>query len=113
VSVRRTFGIGAFVQGGYTGLLVDAPEITQMSKYVLDYAPRSFTAAGLVPVGGGVLVAPRLEIRRRTRTTGTSDYALLDARVSRRFGAIYELTIDGTNLFDTRKVPASRCPAPR
>ena len=100
VSVRRTFG-GAFVQGGYTGLVVDAPAITQMSKYVLDYTPRSFAAAGLVPVGGGVFVAPRLEIRRRTRTTGTSDYALLDARVSRRIGSAYELAITGTNLLDT------------
>jgi len=100
VSVRRTFGSSAFVQAGYTGLVVDAPEITQMSKYVLDYTPRSFAAAGVVPVGGGVLVGPRLEFRRRTRTTGTSDYVLLDARVSRHIASAYELAIAGMNLLD-------------
>jgi outer membrane cobalamin receptor len=100
VSVRRTFSGGAFVQGGYTGLVVDAPAITQRSKYVLDYTPRSFAAAGLVPIGGGVRVAPRLEFRRRTRTTGSADYVLLDARVSRRIGSSYELAIDATNLLD-------------
>jgi iron complex outermembrane receptor protein len=101
LTVRRTFAGGAFVQGGYTGLAVDASTIAQMSKYVLDYAPRSLTAAGLLPVGAGVRVAPRLEVRRRKRATGTSDYALLDLRVSRRIGPIYEFTVDGTNLFGT------------
>lgn len=101
VSVRRTFATGAFAQVGYTGLTVDAPAITQMSKYVLDYTPRSFAAAALVPVGAGFRVAPRLEVRRRSRTTGTSDYALLDARVSRKVSPLYELAVDATNLFDT------------
>lgn len=102
VSVRRTFANGAFAQAAYTGLTVDAPTITQMSKYVLDYTPRSFAAAALVPVGAGLHVAPRLEVRRRSRTIGTSDYALLDARVSRSVGPLYELALDATNLFDTQ-----------
>jgi iron complex outermembrane receptor protein len=101
LNLRRTFAGGAFLQAGYTGLTVDAPAITQMSKYLLDYAPRSFTAGALLPLGGGVHLAPRLEVRRRTRTSGTSDYALLDARISRRFASRYEIAVDGTNLFDT------------
>jgi iron complex outermembrane receptor protein len=101
LTVRRIFGRDAFVQAGYTGLTVDAPAITQKSKYLLDYSPRSLTAAALVPVGGGLRVAPRLEVRRHRNTSGTSDYALLDVRVSRRFASLYELAVDGTNLFDT------------
>ena len=98
LTVRRALAGGGFLQAGYTGLVVEAPAITLMSKYVLDYTPRSFAAAGLVPIGAGIHVAPRVEFRRRTRTTGTSDYVLLDARVSRRIGPVYELAIDGTNL---------------
>jgi outer membrane receptor protein involved in Fe transport len=99
--VRRTFAAGAFVQAGYTGLTVEAPEISQLSKYVLDVTPRSLAVAAMTPIGHGVRVAPRLEFRRRTRTVGTSDYVLLDARVSRRFGQLYELGLDATNLLDT------------
>ena len=101
LTVRRIFADNAFVQASYTGLTVDAPAITQTSLYLLDYSPRSLTAAALVPVGGGLRVAPRLEVRRHRNTSGTSDYALLDVRVSRRFASLYELAVDGTNLFDT------------
>lgn len=111
VSLRRTFAHGAFAQVGYTGLVVKAPEITQMSKYVLDYTPRSLAAAGLVPLPGGIHLAPRVEVRRRVRTTGTSDYMLLDTRVSRRFGT-YELAVDGTNLFDVEYQEVTGVPMP-
>ena len=100
LSVRRVFPGGAFLQAGYTGLVVDAPAITQMSKYVLDYTPRSFVAAGLVRLGAEVQVAPRVEFRRR-RTIGSSDYVVIDARVSRRIGSVYEVAVDGTNLLGT------------
>jgi iron complex outermembrane receptor protein len=101
VSVRRSFASGAFAQAGYTGYVLEAPTITQMSKYVLDYTPRSFAAAGLLPLGAGVQLAPRMEFRRRVRTTGTSDYVLLDARLSRRVSQMYEIAVDGTNLLNT------------
>ena len=112
ISLRRTFAGGAFAQVGYTGLVVKAPAITQASKYVLDYTPRSFVAAGLIPMGAGVRVAPRVEARRRVRTTGTNDYVLLDARVSRRFGSAYELAIDGTNLFNVEYEEVAGVPMP-
>ena len=83
-----------------------------MSKYVLDYTPRSFAAAALLPVGAGVRLAPRVEVRRRVRTTGTSDYMLLDARVSRRFGEVYELAVDGTNLLDAEYQEVAGVPMP-
>ncbi len=102
VSVRRTFTTGAFVLAQYTGLTVSAPEVKEMSKYLLDVAPRSFTAAGSVPLPGALRVSPRLEYRRRSRPAGTSDYVLLDARVARRFGPHFELAADGTNLLDVQ-----------
>jgi iron complex outermembrane receptor protein len=100
VAARRSFANGASVQGSYTGLVVDAASVTQLSKYVLDYAPRSLAAAAIVPIAGGVRLAPRAEYRRRSRTSGQQDYVLLDARVSRSFGRALELRVEGTNLFD-------------
>ena len=54
--------------------------------------------AGAVPVAG-LQVAPRLEYRHRQRNAATTDYAVLDLRISRTFGR-YELRVEGTNLGD-------------
>jgi iron complex outermembrane receptor protein len=97
VSVRKTLAGGSFVQAGYTALDVQAAAVTQLSKYVLDYAPNSFVAAASIELAAAMQLAPRLEYKRRTRSTGTSDYALLDLRLSRRFGR-HEVRLDGTNL---------------
>lgn len=112
VGLRRTFTNGALVLAQYTGLIVDAPEVEQMSKYLLDVAPRSLTAAGSIPLPAAFRVAPRLEYRRRSRSAGTSDYVLLDARVARRFGSQLELAVDGTNLLDAEyeEIPGVRMP---
>ncbi len=100
IGLRKGFSRGAFLQVDYTALDLDAAEVTQLSKYVLDYAPRSLTAAASIPLPGRVRVAPRVEYRQRSRSTGTNDYVLLDARVGRRFSDRYELFVEGTNLFD-------------
>jgi len=47
-----------------------------------------------------VIVAPRVEYRRRARPSGTADYVLVDARVGRRLSGVLELFVEGTNLFD-------------
>jgi outer membrane cobalamin receptor len=99
LSARKALAGGAFVQAEYSRLDLDAAAVTQLSKYVLDYAPHSFAAAAVVPLPGMLRVAPRLEYKHRTRSTGVSDYAVLDLRVSRAFGD-YEIRVDGTNLFD-------------
>jgi len=101
LSVRRDLGGGAFVQAGYTGQRVDAAEVTQLSKYVLDYAPHVMTVAAAVPLGGGVRVAPVLAWKHRSRSGAETDDAVLDLRVSRDFGGV-ELRVDGTNLFDSQ-----------
>lgn len=100
LTARKAFGAGVFVQGGYTYTSVDAAQIVgQLSKYVLDYAPHSLTAAAVVPLPAKLTFAPRLEYKHRYRTTGESDYTLVDARVGRRIG-IAELYVEGTNLLN-------------
>ena len=109
LSVSRSLPHGGFVQAGYTGLDLDASAVDQLSKYVLDFAPHSFTAAASIPLPARLQLAPRLEVRERRRpypldTGGTAvgdrDYALFDLRLARRLGAHYELAVEGTNLFD-------------
>lgn len=112
VGLRRTFGNGAYVHGAYTGLTVEAPAVERMSKYVLDVAPRSLTAAGAVPLPGRILVSPRLEYRRRARPGARAEYVLLDARVARRVTSQLELSVVGTNLLDAEyeEIPGVRMP---
>jgi iron complex outermembrane receptor protein len=100
LGARRTFANGAFIQAEYTGLDLDAAPVDQLSKYVLDYAPRSFTTAGSLPLPGGFQVAPRVEYRHRSRSSGTQDYVLLDLRIAKRVTRTFELRIDGSNLLD-------------
>ena len=98
-SAKKTLADGSFVQAGYTVLDVEAAAVTQLSKYVLDYAPHSLAVAASVALPASVQVAPRLEYKHRTRSTGKSDYAVFDLRLSRRFG-MHEVRLDGTNLGD-------------
>jgi iron complex outermembrane receptor protein len=100
IGVKKSFGGGAFMLVQYTGLDLSAPEVTQLSKYALDYAPRSFVAAGALRLGAGFRLAPRVEYRRRSRPAGTDDYVLIDARVSRRVASVLDVFVDGTNLLD-------------
>jgi iron complex outermembrane receptor protein len=100
VGAQKTFAGGAFLSAQFTTIDLDAAAVTQLSKYVLDYAPQSFAAAGLVPLPGAFHVAPRLEYRRRSRPAGVSDYVLLDARVGRRIARQLDLFVEGSNLLD-------------
>jgi iron complex outermembrane receptor protein len=99
VTVSKALRGGAFVQGGYTGVDVRAGAVTQLSKYVLDYAPHTIVAAAALPLPARLRFAPRLELKHRTRSIGTADYALLDARLGRRFGVV-EVFVEGTNLLN-------------
>jgi iron complex outermembrane recepter protein len=110
-SVRKALAGGAFVQGGYTGLDVRAAAVAQLSKYVLDYAPHSVTAAAMIPLPGAFRLAPRLEYKHRTRSTGDASYALLDARLGRRFGA-FELFVEGSNLLNASYEEIAFVPMP-
>ena len=69
-----------FLRAEFTGLDVSAPAVTQLSKYVLDYAPQSFVAAAVLPRFGRVRVAPRLEYRDRRRPRAQPDGTVASAR---------------------------------
>ena len=111
LTVRKLLPGGTFVQAGYTGIDVRAAAVTQLSKYVLDYAPHSVSAAAVIPLPGALRLAPRIEIKHRTRSIGTADYALLDARVGRRFGAL-DLLVEGSNLFNHSYQEVALVPMP-
>lgn len=103
LSVRRTWR-GGFAQAGYTRTDVEARTLTTLcgapaclSKYVLDYAPHVLTLSSLVPLPGGLRVAPRLEYKHRQRTTVFTDSTVLDLRVSRRVGLV-DIRAEATNL---------------
>jgi iron complex outermembrane receptor protein len=100
VGVQKSLSSGVFVHAQYTAINVDAATVNLLSKYVLDYAPHSIAAGAAVPLPAGFRVAPRLEYRHRTRSSGDSDYVLLDTRLGRRINRNFDLFIDGTNLFD-------------
>jgi outer membrane cobalamin receptor len=112
LGARKTFASGAFVQGQFTGLDLDAAAVDQLSKYVLDYAPRSVVAAASIPLPARFHIAPRVEYRRRSRSTGTFDYALVDLRVGRRVGRVLDLFVEGTNLFDVSYQEVAGVPMP-
>jgi iron complex outermembrane receptor protein len=97
LSAKRALPAGAFVQASYTFLDVTAATVTQLSKYVLDYAPHGAVVAASVPLVARVQLAPRVEYRHRTRSTGESDYTLIAVRLSRAFGG-YDIRVEGNNL---------------
>ena len=112
VSLRRNFLKDGFVVAGYTGLTLEAPQVTQLSKYTLDYAPQSLTAAMSLPLPGRFRVAPRVEYRRRTRSAGGEEYVLLDMRVGYRLATLVDVSVDGTNLLDRAYSEIAGVPMP-
>lgn len=111
LTLRKVLPSGLFVQAGYTGIDVRAAAVTQLSKYVLDYAPHTITAAGVIPLPGEFRLAPRVEYKHRTRSTGVADYTLVDARLGRRLGII-ELFVEGTNVLNTSYEEIAFVPMP-
>lgn len=102
VSARQSLAGGGFLMVSATALRVDAPAVTQQSKYVLDYTRLSLAAAAMLPMPGGVRAGPRVEYRQRRRPGAPEDYVLLDLRLVKRLGPLLEVLADGSNLFDRR-----------
>ena len=104
--------VGDMRATGLNWLALDASDVTQLSKYALDYAPHSLVAAGSVVLPWHVRVAPRIEYKRRTRSTGKEDYMLLDVRVGRRLSSLLDVYVDGTNLLDRSYTEVAGVPMP-
>jgi iron complex outermembrane receptor protein len=80
----------------YAGLSVDAPSLTLISRYVLEYARHSSGGSIATPIGHGVNLA--VNVDHRHRLDGQS-YDLVSAKIGKTFsrGEIY---LSGSNLLN-------------
>ncbi len=95
---RNAFGECARVSVDYAFTDVSPGALALLSKYTLDYARHGLSVSASAPLGERWAVGGRLDARQRT---GRDAYALVDLRVSRRFGAV-TAHLDATNLLDVR-----------
>ena len=95
ISVARTWG-GTWVRAYYGGLLVDAPSLALLSKYVLEYARHQSGLSVATPLLAGLRGALTLDYRDRF---DGQTYVLGSLRVSRRIGRS-DLFVDVRNLFN-------------
>lgn len=97
VSIRRRITAFTWVGLEYTYLDVQADELDLQSKYILQYARHSMTAATTFMLPLGLRLGHRLSYRRRR---DGSDYWVADARLSRRVSHRLRLFADVTNYLD-------------
>ncbi len=98
LSVRRPLGRSGRASVSYTGLRVLSSVPAAFSKYVLDYARRSFAVAvsGDLAANFNGGVSASYKLRQDSRS-----YWVVDLRAARRVGRA-EVFVDGQNLLDTR-----------
>jgi hypothetical protein len=82
----------------YAALGSDAPALTLLSKYVLDYTRHALGAQAAYTLPGRIETALRADWRDRS---DGQRYTLVDARVSRRAGVL-TLFVEGANLLAER-----------
>jgi len=88
---------GATMRGAYTALDVDAPTLSLLSKYVLEYARHSLVGSLSVPFGdSGFQVSSTADYRRRL---DGQRYTLIDARISRKWTHVTAY-VDASNLLN-------------
>jgi iron complex outermembrane receptor protein len=86
----------AMLRVHYTALDVDAPALTLLSKYVLEYATHSAGVSLAAPIGWNVQASVNAD--HRSRYDGQR-YTLLGARLTRPMGRV-DLFVEGSNLLD-------------
>jgi hypothetical protein len=86
----------AFLRAYYAGQSVNAPTLTSLSKYVLEYARHSIGASLSVPIAG--IVDFSATVDGRIRFDG-QQYALVGLRVSHRAGRLSPF-IEVSNLLN-------------
>ena len=87
---------GGFVRAEYSWIDSAAPALTQLSKYIADYARHSLAVAAGAQLGARMSLGFRSDCKRKIDGRA---YCGADLRASRRVGTI-ELLFDATNLFD-------------
>jgi iron complex outermembrane receptor protein len=97
VSLARTWE-SAWVRAYYAGLALDAPSLTTLSKYLLEYARHQSGVSVSTAIGGGLRASASLD--HRDRLDG-QQYVLGSVRISRTF-ALGDVFLDVRNLFDQR-----------
>ena len=99
----------------FTGVDLDAAAVTQLSKYVLDYAPRSFTAAAAASVAWRASASRRGSNTVAARVRPAPAITCCSTCASAGASAAVDLFVEGSNLLDAsiRRSPASRCRARR
>jgi iron complex outermembrane recepter protein len=97
VSLARQWA-GAMLRGYFSRQSVDAPALSVLSKYVLEYARHSVGASIAVPIGPRLQAA--MNVDWRDRLDGQR-YALVAVRLTRTIGHA-QLFVDATNLLNAR-----------
>jgi iron complex outermembrane receptor protein len=87
---------GVLVRASASSQTVDAPSLSLLSKYVLEYARHSAGGAVAVPVALGLRAAVTVDHRRRFAGPA---YTLVSARLARAFGRA-EIFVDASNLLN-------------
>jgi outer membrane receptor protein involved in Fe transport len=98
LTAGKTLAGGTFLQVAYTSLDVQAAGVTQLSKYVLDYAPHNtaVSAGARAPLG--------LDLSMRLGWTERYDgrsYQVVDVHAARAYRRL-TVFVDAANLFDER-----------
>ena len=87
-----------FPRAEYTWIQSAAPSLTQLSKYVADYAPHAFAGSVAVRIPSLAALGARADCKRKI---DSRSYCGVDVRVSRSVGAM-ELFVEAANVFDVR-----------
>jgi iron complex outermembrane receptor protein len=87
---------GGFVRAEYSWIDSAAPALTELSKYIADYARHSLVVAAGTQLGARTSLGFRSDCKRKIDGRA---YCGVDLRASRRVGGI-ELLFDAANLFD-------------
>jgi outer membrane cobalamin receptor len=90
----------AMVRAHYAYLDVDAPQLAQLSKYVLEYARHAVGMSVSAPLPGLFRGSVQVDYRHRASAEA---YSLVTARISRRIGGA-DLFVSGTNLLNVSYV---------
>ena len=96
-SVTRAWR-GGFLRAEYTWIDSDAPSLTQLSKYVADYARHSFAGSVAATIPRAATLGLRSDCKRKI--DGRS-YCGVDLRASHPIGA-FELFVEAANVFNVR-----------